>query len=132
MTWEVHGVMQQSQNLDKRTILICADSKHYKMTPFTAAASDMQREQSFGNVITGFCPGNSRASGQSLQRRRQGLGIDARLCLAELHGGPAQDVLEIGLGGGGETGPPGGLPCGHLASFPDRAPAIALSANVAR
>lgn len=51
---QVHRITEQPEHLDYLTSLIVADPKHHEMTPFAAMASDMQREQSFGDVIAAF------------------------------------------------------------------------------
>ena len=60
----------------------------------------------------GTSPGDLRPLGQGFDGRRQGVGVGARPCLSEMFGRPAQDLVEVGLGGRRKPDPPGAL-CGH-------------------
>lgn len=97
MARQVHGVMKQPQDFDHLTPLVLTDAKHHEVTPLAATASDMQREDSLGDIVTDLGAENRRARGQRLQCRGERVGIDPRLRLAEPSRRPVQDVLEIGL-----------------------------------
>ena len=59
--------MEEAQDLDYLAAPFLPDSEHDEMAPLTAAASDMQREKSWGNVVARTDADDARARGERLQ-----------------------------------------------------------------
>jgi len=127
MALQIHGVMKEAQDLDHFVIRSTPDAEHHKMTPLAALAGDVKRENSLQDVVSLFRTDDGRAGSQIIQRRRKRFGVDSRLRFTELIHRPAQDFLEVGLGGRRQADRPAARPCAHferVAGFPP----IALSA----
>lgn len=125
MALQIHRVVKESQDLDHLAALIMSSPEHDEMSPLASLASDMKRGYSLGDVAAFPCTRDGRAGGQIVQRNRERLGMDARLRLAKLHRRPAQDFLEVGLGGCRQADRPAGHPCRRFERVPAAFPAIA-------
>jgi len=127
MALQIHGVVKEAQDFDHLAVRSAPDAEHDEMTPLAALAGDVKRENALQDVISLSCTDDCRTGGQIIQRRRNCFGVDARLCFAELVHRPAQDFLEVGLGGRRQADRPATRPSAHferVAGFPP----IALSA----
>ena len=121
MALQIHRIMKESQDLDHVVVLSTPDAKHYKMPSLAALAGDVKRENPLEDVVPLFRTRDGRADSQIVQRRRDRFGVDARLGFAELVHRPAQDRLEVGLGGGRQADRPAARACSHferVAGFP--------------
>jgi len=52
MTHEVHGIVEQPQNLDRFPAFVIADPEQDEMAPFAPFARHMQHEHPLRNVVT--------------------------------------------------------------------------------
>ena len=127
MTLQIHGVMKEAQDLDHVTVRRPSDAEHDEMTPLAALAGDVQCENSLQDVVPLFCTDDGRAGSQIIQRRGNCSSVDASLRFAELVHRPAQDFLEVGLGGSRQSNRPAARPCAHFARVAGFPP-ITLSA----
>ena len=131
MAWQIHGVMKEAQDLDHVTVRRPSDAEQDEMTTLAALAGDVKRENSFQDVIPLPRAHDGRAGSQIIQRCRNSFSVDARLHIAELVHRPAQDFLEVSLGGRRQTNRPVARPCAHFARVA-RFPPITLSAMVVK
>ena len=124
MALQIHGVMKEAQDLDHVVVRCGPDAEHHKMTPPSVIASDVNGKNPLEDGVSPYRTDDGRAGGQIIQRRGKRFGVDARLPIAEWVHCPAQDFLEVGLGGRRQADRPAARPCAHLervAGFPPTA-----------
>lgn len=127
MALKIQGVVKEAKDFDLPAVLGASDTEHDEMTPLASLAGDVQRANTPQDVISLTHTRDCRPARQISQRRRNRLGVDARLRFAELIYCPAQDFLEIGLGGRCQMSRPTAHPCAHFLRTTDFPP-IAFSA----
>ena len=106
MTYQVHRIMQQPENVNHGLFFKSADPVQHEVPAFPTPARHMQSHQAFRDFIPSSRSGNLRPRCQRFDRPRQGLGILARLCLSEPFRRPTNNISEIDFGGGCQTDAP--------------------------
>ena len=127
MALQIHGVMKEAQDLDHVVVRSAPDAEYDEMAPLAALAGDVKCENSLQDVVSFFRTDDGRTGSQIIQRRRKRFGVGARLRFTELIHRPAQEFLEVGLGGRRQADRPAARPCAHFARVAGFPP-IALSA----
>lgn len=106
MAGEVHGVMQNTQYIDRLPIAIPTNSKQHDMASPAAPACDVQHEQAFADIVACARSEGIRSAAQGFKRRGERLGIEACLRGPEPFSRPPQDVYEVGFGRRGKANRP--------------------------
>lgn len=109
MPGQVHRVMQHPQDLSDFDVLVVAYAENHEMPASSATPGDMQRKESFGDVVARACGGRCQRLAQLLKRSSERLRVGACLSFTKLLGAPTQDVLDVCLRGSGETDSPAAL-----------------------
>ena len=132
MARQIHCVMKEAKNLDHLAAVFMPDPKHDEMAPLALLASDVKRAEPLGDFVAFSRPRDARASSQGFQCGREGFGIGARLCFAELGQRPAQDFPKVGLRTCRQAHSPALPRPAHFDRTRETLPATASSAIVAR
>lgn len=103
MTLKVDSVVQDADNFDRR---FGSNPVHQEVTSATSVSCDVERVKTLHDLVSGPGPRNVRTVHKFADRPNERVPTDSRLSVAEILGGPFQDIRKIELCGSAETNTP--------------------------
>ncbi len=117
MTRQIHGVMEEAQDLDDRSASRIDGTEQDEVASFTSPPGDVKGMDALGDLVPALRPCDRGAAGQVSQGSRKRLGINVRLPFAKLRECPTKNLAKIVLRRSCESNRPAARVWGHPERF---------------